>query len=235
MLEWPPAYSVRRSQRARHASLRISPQRGLEIVLPLRYKLAEIPRLLNEKRNWIEKHHNILTQSLAESVEHELPQQIDLAAVAEYWKINYLASPSKNQIVLRPQYEITVVGDINDKPACLQVLQYWLRQKAEQVLPSRLLRLSQELNLPFKNLTIRNQKTRWGSCSADKLINLNAKLILLPPEIVRHIMIHELCHTVHLNHSRRFWQLVAHHDPHWQVHHRLSRRIETQLPRWIDS
>ena len=234
MTRWPPDYQVRRSARAKNALLKIFARRGLEIILPIRYQLIEVPHLLNEKRSWIERHWHLLQSARELPSIDELPQQLHLACCDENWQINYLFSPVKSQIVLRPQKELTVLGDIDNKVACLSLLRHWLRQKAEQTLSPRFHLLSRELQLPFSRLTIRDQKTRWGSCSAQKSINLNFKLIFLAPELVRHIMIHELCHTVHLNHSRRFWQLVAQHDPQWRHNHHLSRRVEGQLPRWID-
>lgn len=231
---WPPSYEIRRSSRARNATLKISSRNGLEIILPLRYKLTEVPILLNEKRGWIEKNRGLL-QQFTNRRPSELPQEIYFHSVNEHWKINYLFTPTKTKIIQSAANELTLLGDIEDFQRCLTVLKLWLRQKAEQILAPQFHQLSQELNLPFKELTIRGQKTRWGSCSSQKSINLNFKLIFLPPEIVRHIMIHELCHTLHLNHSRKFWQLLAHHDLQWQLNHRQSRRMEDQLPAWVEA
>jgi predicted metal-dependent hydrolase len=232
--DWPPQYQIRRSPRARQASLKISSRNGLEVILPMRYKLTEIPILLNEKRHWIEKNHDLLSQFNHRNPVAELPHEVYFHSIDEQWKINYLFSPIKTQIIQSSSNELTVLGNIDDYQNCLAILKQWLRQKAEQILSPRFHHLSQELNLPFKDLTIRSQKTRWGSCSSQKTINLNFKLIFLSPVLVRHIMIHELCHTLHLNHSRKFWQLVARHDAQWQDNHKQSRRIEDQLPSWVD-
>lgn len=235
LLSWPPQHSVRRSSRAKYASLKISSRHGLEVILPMHFPLAQALNLLNEKRAWIEKNAVLLDQPAQRHTVHELPQDVHLLCAGECWKINYLFSPTKTQVILRPQQELMVLGNIDDKPVCIEVLHRWIQQKAEQILTPRLHALSQELNLPFKRLTIRSQKTRWGSCSSQKAINLNFKLIFFSPEIVRYIMIHELCHTVHMNHSRKFWQLVARHDPEWQTYRRLSRRIDNCLPLWINN
>ncbi len=234
MEAWPPAHSIRRSSRARNASLKISPRNGLEVILPMRWRLIDVPDLLNEKRPWIEKNAHLLQKFANSASTLQLPQHLHLQSCGEQWKISYLFSPGKTQVILRPQSELTVLGDIDDIQVCFKVLRQWLWQKAEQILAPRLFILSQELNLPFKNLTIRSQKTRWGSCSSQKSINLNFKLIFLSADIVRHIMIHELCHTVHLNHSRKFWRLVAKYDPQWRINHLTSRRVENYLPPWVE-
>lgn len=165
---------------------------------------------------------------------NELPQEIYFACNDENWKINYLFSPIKTRGMITDQREFVLLGDVEDRPLCLQILRHWVLQKAEQLLAPRLYHLSEELNLTFQSVQIRQQKTRWGSCSAQKKINLNYQLIFLAPKLVRYIMIHELCHTRHLNHSKRFWRLVADYDPDWQIHRRGCRLAEKALPSWIN-
>ncbi len=163
-----------------------------------------------------------------------LPENIWLASCRENWKVNYHYSPIKIKLILCPNYEIALLGNIEDHALCLAIIKKWLQQKAETILSSGLFELSREFQLPFHSVKIRNQKTRWGSCSSEKKINLNYKLIFLPPELIRHILIHELCHTVHLNHSPQFWHLVAKYDPNWRLHNRLSKQEEMQLPMWLE-
>ncbi len=79
---------------------------------------------------------------------------------------------------------------------------------AKRVLPDELSRLSKKHDLPFNKVTIRRSRTRWGSCSTKKNISLSCYLVLLPDHLAEYVMIHELCHTVEMNHSDRFWALV---------------------------
>ena len=78
----------------------------------------------------------------------------------------------------------------------------------------RILKIANEKKFTFKRLTVREQKTRWGSCSSSGAISLNLKLIKTPKLVIDSVIIHELCHTVHANHSKYFWALVNRHDPH---------------------
>lgn len=233
-LIWPPPHSVRRSRRARTVSIKISSRRGLEVILPMRCRLEELEHILNEKREWIEKNADLLHKFNQSSSNKVLPEQIWLASCQENWKVSYFYSPIKTQLILRPNHEITLLGNIEDQAHCFALIKKWLKQKAQQILSPILFALSQELRLTFTGLSIRAQKTRWGSCSSQKKISLNYKLIFLSPELVKHVLIHELCHTVHLNHSPQFWRLVAKHDPQWRLHHRLSKKEEMQLPVWVD-
>ncbi len=80
--------------------------------------------------------------------------------------------------------------------------------QAKQKLTIRTRELSEKHGLPFNRLSIRNQQTRWGSCSRQKNISLNRRLILMPEEIAEYIIVHELAHTVEMNHGKEFWRLV---------------------------
>lgn len=228
---WPPTYSIKRSVRARRVNLKISAHAGLELILPMCFKLQEIPNILQEKREWIEKHLANIQQ--VDKNKELLPQQFHLLSCAEEWKIYYVSSSNPPQIIVRPNNELTLLGDLENISACRRVLTGWLREKAQHVLPPILQALSLELNLPFKSLTIRSQKTRWGSCSSRGAISLNYKLIFLKPELVRHVLIHELCHTVHLDHSSKFWKQVTRFDENWRCHHALIQRSENLIPLWL--
>ncbi len=91
------------------------------------------------------------------------------------------------------------------------------KKRAEQELSTRLAELNTSYEFAYKNVSIRNQKTRWGSCSKKGTISLSYRLVLLPPEVRDYVLVHELCHLAHMNHSVRFWQLVARTIPNYKL------------------
>jgi predicted metal-dependent hydrolase len=112
------------------------------------------------------------------------------------------------------------------------LLRQWLGLRAKSSLQPWLKKVSTETGLVYHKVSVRAQKTRWGSCSNKKHINLNRALMFLPSELVRYLMIHELSHTVHLNHSRAFWTLVARWAPQYKHYETQLNQYSAQIPLW---
>ena len=229
MSSWPPAYTIRISQRARYARLSISADKGLEVVLPAGMGESQAKKLLELRRTWIEKH----LAALAQRAPVVLPTEIHLPSIRRSLAVHY-QSVEDDTIRIREETDrLQVNGPTDDQETVRRALCHWLKRKAKIVLEPRLAQLSLELKLPYRRLTVRLQRSRWGSCSSKGNINLNAKLLLMEPELVRHVMVHELCHTVHMNHSPAFWDLVAGHDPDWKRLRKECRIHGRALPEWV--
>jgi len=102
---------------------------------------------------------------------------------------------------------------VADTEAVTDALIAFCRDRAGLLLRQALAAVSRESGLAYTGVTIRAQRTRWGSCTAKARINLNFTLAFLPWELCRLVLLHELCHTKELNHSGRFWALLESHVP----------------------
>ncbi|ADU51400.1 protein of unknown function DUF45 [Thermaerobacter marianensis DSM 12885] len=113
------------------------------------------------------------------------------------------------------------------------VLRRWLAARARESLVPWLERLARERGFPLAGASVGCPKTRWGSCSAAGRVRLSLKLLFLPRDLVEHVLIHELCHTVHLHHGPAFWALVHRHDPDAAAHRRQLRAAWSYVPAWL--
>jgi hypothetical protein len=110
----------------------------------------------------------------------------------------------------------------------------WLSRRAGDRLVPWLQQISEQHGMPFLRAVIKGQRTRWASCSRKKTINLNYKLLFLPPRIVRYILLHELCHTRQMDHSSKFWALVMRLEPDYRTMVKELRHGPKLVPDWVD-
>lgn len=226
-------YTVRVSRRAKQPSLRVTPEKGLEVVVPERFNQRRIPSLLAEHRSWIENIFEKLPEWRPKPPQ-PLPSDISIQLAERTWELVKQPRPTSSlRIRENRQQQLTLTGDCSNEEACKQAVTRWLKNQAKKLLPALLTQICDETGLAFNNVSIRSQKTRWGSCSREKKINLNYKIIFLPYHLARHILVHELCHTVHLDHSRRFWNLVGQFDSNYKEHNKTLQNADHFMPGWI--
>ena len=209
----------------------MSVEDGLVITIPRWFNKNKISEVLERKRNWIEKTSKKLEELKPTT---ELPLEVSLKAIGRSYQVLYRPTTAKNVAVNEVGDELIVCGRVSSKKLCRQELTKWVNKKAKEELIEITEEISSEIGISYNKLTIRNQKSRWGSCSSKKNISLNQKLLFLPSELARYIIIHELCHIIHLNHSARFWNLVEKYVPNYRELNKISRKDSWRkhVPRW---
>ncbi|NEP17156.1 MAG: M48 family metallopeptidase [Leptolyngbya sp. SIO4C1] len=233
-----PPYTVRESSRAKRVSIRVSIEGDVEVVVPSRFDRKQLPEMMQQRRDWILKTQAKLKAERADTVEDwdtEQPEQLDLQAISEVWKVAYQAHRSPTLCIPGRGKTLKIRGRVDHLPTCHELLRQWLTHKAHKALIPWMRQLSFDIDLPFKQISIRGQKTRWASCSERKDISLNYKLLFLPQPLVEYVLIHELCHTVHMNHSKQFWQLVEAKQPDYLLHRQAIKKGWQYVPRWLET
>lgn len=231
-----PSYIVRRSARAKRVQLSITPAEGLVVVIPNRFSADRIPEIVTERRGWIERTLEHMADDRAfferRNSEPLLPDTIDLRALGERRSVIYQPGVS-GRVFAREHgpYRLVLTGNFDEEHA-QRALRRWLVRRTKDEIVPWLNELASARSLSVTGISIRNQRTRWASCSIDGEMSINQNLLFLPRRLVRLVLIHELCHRIEMNHSPRFWRLVAEEEPDLAALDQELDRAWRLIPRW---
>jgi len=221
------AFAVRVSERARRLTARVHVGGRVEIVVPVGVGPKHVREFVRRFSPWIDRKVSAM-QCLAEAPD-SMPGSIDFPLTGEKFEVQWeRASPTCLCEVSR---SVKVIAP--DVRAGRALLQRWLKQAAHHRLAPRLMALADSLKYSVQRVSIRRQRTRWGSCSTRGTVSLNCSLVFLRPEVVNYLFVHELAHTQHMNHSSKFWNLVETIEPNYR---RLDRELLAgwrTVPVWV--
>ncbi len=229
-----PPYTIRKSAKAKRVIIKVSARHGLEIIIPPSFNPRDIPPIIKEKQSWIEKAFRKI-EGKRELLQQprELPGEIYFPSIDKGFPVSYESGlGTRLSLSHRAGSPLIFTGDTGDLDGCQQLLKRWLQHQGRLYLVPWLEKVSSRAQLPFQKAGIRGQKSRWGSCSGAGNISLNHNLLFLRPELVQYIMLHELCHTVHLNHSEDFYRLLSTLEPRWSVFRAEMKNGWEQVPWW---
>ena len=222
-------YTLVESQRARRVYFRIVQGRGLVITVPRRFPKRELTALIEEQREWALQALADMESRVPAQYRQWPPQRLHLRATGRWLEVVYLpvgggceestGDPADNTCLywrLEPSLpgcaepvdtlELTVDSLCREDVARLVAAA--LKHHAREYLAPRLARFAADAGLRYRRLSIRGQRTLWGSYSSSGTLSLNYKLLFLPPELLDYVLWHELAHTRHLDHSSHFWNLL---------------------------
>jgi len=224
-------WHVRISRRARRLSMRVFPGGRVEVVVPPGTGIPAIERFVARHRSWAERRAREF-ELLAPPADSGRPDALELALVGRRWNVEYEAG-GRETVLDRGDGVLQVRTASAPDQGASPVLLRWLCRVAAPELRARLDEASTATGLGYERMQLRRQRTRWGSCSATGTISLNLCLMFQRPEVVRYLMIHELCHGRHMNHSRRFWSLVESFEPQWKALDAELLRGWQNVPAWV--
>lgn len=206
---------VKKRSLAKSVSLKIAPDGRIQITMPPYAPLLAAKALVKTSRKQIRE----LVSQYREKLSYTKNQQI---GKSHNLLIQTTAKPSSvkivgTQILAEINKAESVESAANQQLIRSKILTA-LRKEAKSYLPRRLSFLAKEHGFSFARSKITHSSSRWGSCSSSGTISLNIGMMNLPFELIDYVIIHELCHTRHMNHSTKFWDEVVKFDPHYKMH-----------------
>lgn len=222
-----PSIIRRIHPRAKRLRLRIV-QGQIFLTIPPDAKIREIEQFIQHSQAWLHQNYMIADQPPSETTHADdflidqnslsifiinKEYKVKLVDKIKDWKENYI----ENEILIK-----------NNQPA--KQLTAWVLTKSKRELPKRLAKLEAKHDFSYQKCSVRHAKTRWGSCNQQGSISLNAGLALLDQETLDYVLLHELCHTRHMNHSSQFWAEVEKVCPSYQAQRKLLQQF--RWPIW---
>jgi predicted metal-dependent hydrolase len=228
-----PGFSVRRSSRAKRLSIKVYPRGRVEVVAPRRASVRAIDAFVAENHEWIASAKRSFAAHFTPA-SFVLPDIIRLPAVDRQVIVSYRPGDGSGTVRFRFSHGIlTLSGNTGDEDACVKAIQRWLASVAKREFSPRLAELSALTGLSYSRMHVRMQRSCWGSRSSSGTISLNLCLLFVAPELLRYLLIHELSHGRHMNHSKRFWQLVGRHEPRYRQLDRQLGEAWKVVPPWL--
>ena len=222
-------YRVRRSGRARHARVVVSPEGQVEVVLPRRMALRHAAPLVAEKGPWIER-----TLRRFEAARAAAPVRLEDSGIVPYLgqelalRVRVEPGRSRAYVARRAQALEVAVGQPGPD-ALRDALERWYRREARAEVEPRLDAATRRAGRRYGALSIRAQRTRWASCSSSGAMSFNWRLLLAPAAVLDYVVEHEVAHLEVPDHSARFWVLVERRCPDYRDHERWLRRHGASL------
>ena len=190
------------TRRKRSIKVEVHPDNTVEVVAPIRTPQRAIDTLLETKNDWIQKRLQF-NQDHADKLK---PKTFKDGEAFYYMGSSYplkLTTEKKPGVWFQDGNLM-----VHPKKNTAKTLEAWYKQCAYDILLDRVDVFAKQLQLQPQNMRIKRMKTRWGSCSSAGNINLNWALVMAPLPVMDYVVIHELCHLKHMNHSKTFWNLV---------------------------
>jgi predicted metal-dependent hydrolase len=221
--EYRITYTIRRSDRARHARIVVDAE-GVEVVIPRRMSLRHVEPFVEQKRPWIERTLRRIRNAEARAgIRLEDGGSVPYLGRELALRVRVEPRRVRPHVALRGDELRVAVGEPGREPL-RDALEAWYRRRAREEVAPRLDAACARAGTGYKRLSIRGQRTRWASCSSSGAMSFNWRLLLAPEEILDYVVEHEVAHLEVLDHSPRFWRLVARRSPRYKQHERWLRR-----------
>ena len=212
-------YNLTESKKTKHIKL-VMDINGLRVIKPSKTKIDEVEKVLNTKSNWIYKHYIDFQSMKVEEYKRDWESGETILYRGKRYNIRIFAHKEQATVIkfTGKRFQIFVNEDVGDNRKSLieNAFKKWYIKTASDTFKERLDYYSKIIGLTYNDMRIKEQKTRWGSCSKRRNLNFNWKLIMAPQWVMDYVVVHEVCHLRYLNHSKDYWVMVGMYMPDYK-------------------
>ena len=203
--------TFRHSQRARYLNISVRPFSGAKVSVPIGMSYKSAEKIVEERKKWINSHLDKMREIEKQQTEFDESSGYS----TRNHKLVLKRGNRKNISVRLSKGKINVIYPTELRSNSKEVqsairkgIDRALRIEAKEYLPTKVKELANKFGFEYNKLALKNIRSRWGSCSTKKNINLSIHLLRLPDHLIDYVILHELAHTVEHNHSQKFWNLL---------------------------
>jgi len=214
------SYQLQRQRKTLRVKIKIDQTGQVIVIAPQDCPIRFIETFVTEHQEWIETH----VAKIEKQRSHlHLSDDDVLIFGKKYTKVIDFTNQKRVGVHIS-EGKLSINPVTNSETSIKKSLTQFLKTTAEKYIVPRTQQLGLLMSTPYRSVTLREQKTRWGSCSSQGNLNFNWKLLHSPTQVIDYVIIHELAHRTHMNHSQKFWDLVAKFDPEYLKHRGWLKR-----------
>jgi len=210
-------FAVMKSKR-KSLSIAIQPDGNLLVKAPFFMSDDEIVKWVKTKTGWIVRQRAKIPEQQQQNPPKQYVTGEKFLYQGKEYELEVRISTGRAGMVGIVDDKILLFAKTEDSTAVQKILTNWYDKQAKALIPKRVRYYAEQMGETFGNISIKNQKKRWGSCSSARNLNFNRRLILAPLEVLDYVIVHELCHLRQMNHSKEFWKEVEMVLPNYKLH-----------------
>lgn len=202
---------IRQPHRKTYA-LQFDREGNLVIKTNMSFSQSMVSKLITKHQRWIDTHHEIFARRNASLQKRSFKHGELFTILGKEYVLTIHRTERKTSRVEFSDHEIRVLLGSIQRPIN-SLVEHAIRKAAKEIFTARVIYFNKFYGFDFNNVTVKDQRSKWGSCSSKGNLNFNWKLLFGPPEILDYVVIHELCHLKEMNHGAGFWALVSEQCP----------------------
>jgi len=204
---------VVRTNRKKSATIKLDGSK-VRINVPKSLSDRKVEELIEKRRAWIETK----LQQQALKPQPQKKQYVDgedFFYLGKSYHLKILMGKN-DQVKISKNFLVVTLKDQNSQTTIRSILEGWYRERAKELLTKKTIQLAKVIDVNPRQISIKNYRSRWGSCSSTGDLSYNWRIIQAPINIIDYVIVHELCHLIEHNHSPRYWSHVNKHFPKWK-------------------